>query len=385
MIREGIRAHCEVGEALAVHLGLSDSIRRCLQHAFEGWNGHGAPNGLRGEAIAPAARLVVISRDLEVLGRTFGHERAATLIFERRKAGTYDPGLADLVGRVGVSVLAEIEEMPAWEAVLEQEPEPRPWVPASRTEAVLEAFADFADLKVPYTIGHSRAVAALAARADPPHASMLRPTALVQDLGRVATPNSAWEKPKPLSSAEWELVRLHPYYSERIVSRGEALADIAQPAGMHHERADGSGYHRGLHAGAIPATVRILAAADAYQAMMEPRPHRPALARDAAARELGEEVRVGRLDAIGVGAVLEAAGHPHSRLPSEMPAGLTEREVEVLRVIARGASKREAAAVLRISSATVDHHVRHIYEKLGVATRSGAAIFAVQNGLVGAE
>ncbi len=156
---------------------------------------------------------------------------------------------------------------PAWEAVLEREPEPRPWVPASRTDVVLEAFADFADLKMPFTVGHSRAVAALAERADPPNGPMLRRAALVQDLGRVAVPNPVWEKPGPLSSTEWELVRLHPYYSERVLARCTALRASAAPASMHHERMDGSGYHRGLQGSAIPSPVRIVAAADAYQAM----------------------------------------------------------------------------------------------------------------------
>jgi DNA-binding NarL/FixJ family response regulator len=148
---------------------------------------------------------------------------------------------------------------------------------------------------------------------------------------------------------------------------------------------NGSGYHRGLHDAAIPGPIRTLAAADAYQAMIEPRPHRPALTRDAAAAQLRGEVRSGRLDGAAVAAVLEAAGHPPWSLPSEWPGGLTEREVEVLRLIARSASKKVVAAQLHIAPATVDHHVRHIYEKLGVATRAGAAIFAVQHGLIGAE
>lgn len=385
ILREGVRAHCEVGVMLAASLSLTEGIRCCLEQAFEQWNGHGYPNGLRGDAIAPAARVVVIARDLEVLGRTVGPDGALTAIAERRNAGTYEPALVDLVGHEGRSVLAEVDGMPAWESVIENEPEPRPWVPASRTDAVLEAFADFADLKMPFTVGHSRAVAGLAARADPAHAQLLRRAALLQDLGRVALPNPVWEKPGPLSSAEWELVRLHPYYSERVVSRCAALAALAEPAGMHHERMNGSGYYRGLHDSAIPPPVRLLAAADAYQAMIEPRPYRPALTRDGAAAGLRGEVRTGRLEAAAVEAVLEAAGHPPRSLPADLPAGLTEREVEVLRLIARGASKREAGARLHISPATVDHHVRHIYEKLGVATRAGAAIFAVQHGFIGTE
>jgi HD-GYP domain-containing protein (c-di-GMP phosphodiesterase class II) len=328
---------------------------------------------------------VLISRDLEVLGRTVGHEAAPTIIARRRNAGTYDPALADLVGREGSAILEETERLPAWEAVIESEPEPRPWFPASKTEVALEAFADFADLKMTFTVGHSRAVAGLAARADPPHAQLLRRAALLQDLGRVAVPNQVWEKPGPLSSTEWEQVRLHPYYSERVLSRCTALAPLAEPTGMHHERMDGGGYHRGLHDAAIPGPVRTLAAADTYQAMVEARPHRPALTRVAAAAELRAEVRSGRLDGPAVEAVPEAAGHPPSSLPSELPRGLTEREVEVLRLIARSASKKAVARQLHIAPATVDHHVRHIYEKLGVATRAGAAIFALQHGLIGAE
>ncbi len=385
VMREGVRAHCEVGEALATSLGLSDGIHRCLQHAFEAWNGHGFPNGVRGDAIVPAARMVLIARDLEVLGRTVGREAAPTLIGRRRNAGIYDPALADLVSREGGSILAEVEGLPAWEAVIEREPEPRPWFPASKTDVALEAFADFADLKMTFTVGHSRAVASLAARADPPHAQLLRRAALLQDLGRVAVPNPVWEKPGPLSSTDWELVRLHPYYAERVLSRCTALAALAEPTGMHHERMNGSGYHRGLHAAGIPAPVRTLAAADAYQALIEPRPHRPALAREVAAAELRGEVRSGRLDGLAVEAVLEAAGHPPRSLPSPLPGGLTEREVEVLRLIAQSGSKKAVAAQLHIAPATVDHHVRHIYEKLGVATRAGAAIFALQHGLIGAD
>ncbi len=385
VMREGVRAHCEVGEALATSLGLSDGIHRCLQHAFESWNGHGFPSGIRGDAIVAAARVVLISRDLEVLGRSVGRGAAPSVISRRRNAGTYDPALADLVGRHGDTILAEIEGLPAWEAVIDSEPEPRPWFPASKTDVALEAFADFADLKMTFTVGHSRAVAGLAARADPPRAQLLRRAALLQDLGRVAVPNPVWEKPGPLSSTEWELVRLHPYYSERVLSRCPALAALAEPTGMHHERMNGSGYHRGLHDAAIPSPVRTLAAADAYQAMVEARPHRPALTREAAAVELRSEVRAGRLEVTAVEAVLEAAGHPARFLPADLPAGLSEREVQVLQLIARGASKKEAADRLHISPATVDHHVRHVYEKLGVATRAGAAIFAVQHGLIGAE
>ncbi len=385
VVRQGVRAHCEVGEALAARVGLPDGVRRCLNQAFEGWNGHGFPHGTRGDAIVPAARVVVISRDLEVLDRVLDPRAAAAEIARRRRAGTYDPALADLVGRHGESILMGLEGVAAWESVIEREPEPKSWVAAGRVDEVIEAFADFADLKTGFTVGHSRGVAALAARADPENATVLRRTALLQDLGRVAVPNPVWEKPGPLTSSEWELVRLHCYYTERVLSRCPPLASLALNAGMHHERRDGSGYHRGLRDAAIPPMARLLAAADAYQAMTEPRPHRPSLPPRTAAAELRSEVRAGRLDAGAVEAVLDAAGHPRARVAAELPAGLTEREAQVLRLIARGASKREVARQLTISPATADHHVRHIYDKLGVVTRAGAAIFAVEHGLVATD
>ena len=120
-------------------------------------------------------------------------------------------------------------------------------------------FADFVDVKSPFTLGHSRGVAALAAAAAAhaglrgDEAAALRRAALVHDLGRVGVPNGVWDKPGPLSDAEWERVRLHSYYTERILARSPALAPLADDRGMHHERLDGSGYHRGAQAPTLQA------------------------------------------------------------------------------------------------------------------------------------
>jgi HD-GYP domain-containing protein (c-di-GMP phosphodiesterase class II) len=112
----------------------------------------------------------------------------------------------------------------------------------------------------------------------------------------------------------------------------------ARSGAMHHERLDGSGYPRGLSAGAVPAAARLLGATDCYQAMLEPRPHRPARAQGEAEAELRAEVQAGRLDGEAVSAVLSAADH-RVRRRREWPAGLTAREVEVLRLLARGSRK----------------------------------------------
>jgi HD-GYP domain-containing protein (c-di-GMP phosphodiesterase class II) len=177
-------------------------------------------------------------------------------------------------------------------------------------------------------------------------------------------------------------VRLHAYYSERIVSRCQALSSLAEPVGRHHERLDGSGYHRGCRAPDLSRSARVLAVADAYQAMTSDRPWRPALSREVAASELTKAVSAGELDRQAVDAVLGAAGQPRVDARVKWPAELSDREVEVLRLICHGQSKKEVGQALGISPSTADHHVRHIYEKIGVSTRAGAAVFALQHDLL---
>jgi HD-GYP domain-containing protein (c-di-GMP phosphodiesterase class II)/DNA-binding CsgD family transcriptional regulator len=380
--REGIRAHCELSERLAIRLGLTPGVRAGLQAAFEQWNGEGLPNAWTGEQIPVPARIVFMARDVEILHRLGGLERAVDAARRRRDAA-YDPAVADAFLNGASDVLTSLETATPWEAVLEQEPGSRRIVPETRLDAVLEAFADFVDLKSPFTAGHSRALAELAAAAAAPDdRSMLRRTALVHDLGRVSVPNGIWDKASRLTEGEWERVRLHPYYSERILGRLDALRPMATAAGMHHERLDGSGYHRGSGRADIPAAARVLAAADAYQAMTQPRAHRPALEPARAAHELEAMASDGRLDHDAVSSVLTAAGHAVKPARATWPAGLTDREVEVLRVICRGGTKKQVASMLSISPSTVDHHVRHIYDKAGVQSRAGATLFALEHDLL---
>ena len=174
-------------------------------------------------------------------------------------------------------------------------------------------------------------------------------------------------------------MRLHPYHSERVLSRSPFLAALAPVATAHHERLDGSGYHRGALAGALKPAARVLAAADAYHAMTEPRPHRKPLQPERAAATLNQEVRAGRLDADAVGAVLEASGHQAPRI--ERPAGLTQREVEVVGLLARGLHTKQVAHTLGISVKTADRHVQNAYGKIGVSTRAAATLFAMEHGL----
>ena len=218
---------------------------------------------------------------------------------------------------------------------------------------------------------------------DQRRARKLEVAALLHDVGRAGVSNAIWEKPGPLTSAEWERVRMHPYHSERILAGSSALEPMARIAGMHHERLDGSGYYRSCQGTDISMACRVLAAADSFQAMTQPRPHRAPLSREQASRELADESRTGKLDPDAVAAVLEAAGQRRTRRRRDLrPGGLTEREIEVLRLVAGGCSNREVAKRLQISPRTADHHVQHIYAKIGVSSRAAAALFAVEHDLL---
>jgi HD-GYP domain-containing protein (c-di-GMP phosphodiesterase class II) len=381
-----VQAHCDVAGQLALRLGLGQEVVEPLQQAFERWDGSGLPGQKRGEQLALAIRIVHLAEIAEVFHRTGGIELAVAVARERR--GTqFDPSLVDRFVAEAGQVLEGLEDGASSEALIQAEPGRRPRLVDEALETALAAIADFADLKSPWTVGHSRGVADLAwgaaRRCGLPEADAveLRRAALVHDLGRTGISNAIWDKPGPLSDADLERVRLHPYYTERMLARPPTLARLGEIAGLHHERLDGSGYQRGLSGNSLPPTARILAAADAYHAMTEPRPYRPARSPEQASAELRAEVHAGRLDGLAVDAVLAAAGH-RVRRRQAWPAGLTPREVQVLAHLARGTSNRAIARTLVISEKTVGNHVEHIYTKIGVSTRAGASLFAMQHGLL---
>jgi HD-GYP domain-containing protein (c-di-GMP phosphodiesterase class II) len=285
----------------------------------------------------------------------------------------------------GRELLEELERVDDLHvAVVAAEPGLRRTVTEGQLDRVARGFADVVDLKSPYLHGHSSGVATLAEAAarlmgmGKPEVVAVRRAGLFHDLGRAGVPTGLWDKPGALSRSDWEQVRLHPYHTERILGRAPMLAAVGRLAGAHHERLDGSGYHRGTPAQSLGMDARVLAAADVYQALVCERPHRPANPPAEAARALEAEPG---LDRQAVAAVLEAVGHRPARRIS-FAAGLTGREVEVLRLLVRGRSERQIAAELFIAPSTVHTHVTHIYDKAGVSTRAGAAVFAMEHGLI---
>ena len=384
---EAMTAHCRVASVIARQLGLGPDVQRPLLHVFSRWDGKGIPKGTGGEALPLPIRLVHVAELAEVFHRSGGVDGAIAVV--RARSGTqFDPRLAGAFADCAGELLDGLDDS-TWDAVIAAEPGLSTTLAGDELDAALEAVADFADLKSPWFTGHSRGVARLAADAAraaglPDEAvTELRRAALVHDLGRTGVPNMIWDKPGPLTHAERERVRLHAYYTDRILARPDALVRLGAIAACHHERLDGSGYHRSLPGSALSPAARILAAADAYHAMTEARPHREAMTPAAAATELRAEVRAGRLDADAAEDVLVAAGHAGAR-PRERarPAGLTARELEVLLLVARGASSRDVARRLVIADKTARNHIERIYAKLGVSTRAEASLYAMRQGLI---
>jgi HD-GYP domain-containing protein (c-di-GMP phosphodiesterase class II) len=382
-----ITGHCEVAQRLAERLEFSPNIVYALGQLYERWDGKGAPKGLKGEAIAPAVLVVTLAQDALIFHRLGGVE-AAVAMARKRKGAAYAPQIVECFCQHAPSLYSGLDTDLTWEMVLTLEPGRQESLSEAQFDTACRAMADFADLKSSYTLGHSSGVAALAAEAGRqgglPAANVvtLRRAALLHDIGRTGVSTGIWDKPGPLSEREWERVRMHPYYTERILARPPALARLGALAGLHHERLDGSGYHRGLPAAMLSPAARILAAADVYHALTEPRPHRPPFSAEAAADEIQREVRAGRLDSEAVNYVLAGAGHRVQAAHRERVAGLSEREIEVIRLLARGHSTKQIAETLVISPKTADHHIQHIYTKIGVSTRAGATLYALEHDLL---
>lgn len=382
-----LTTHSTLGAQFAERIGLDDAVSVAISQAYEQWDGSGQPGRLRGAEICLPARLVQLSSPVEVFSRRRGVAAAVTIA--RRHRGTqFDPALVDVFCQHAPELLDGLAQDASWDAVLDAEPRLGQRVDGSDLDNVLEAIADLVDLKSPYLAGHSRGVANLASEAARVSGStsadivILRRAALIHDLGRLGVSNAIWDKPGPPTEAERERIRLHPYLTDRMMARVTSLSPSREIASRHHERLDGSGYPRGLTAASLTQSDRLLAAADVYHAMTEPRPHRSPLDPDQASRELRAEAKAGRLDGAAVNAVLTASGH---RAPArrEWPAGLTGREVEVLALLARGHANKEIARRLVVAPKTVSNHVEHIYLKLGVSSRAAATLFATQHGLLG--
>jgi HD-GYP domain-containing protein (c-di-GMP phosphodiesterase class II) len=380
------RAHCEVGDRLAARFGLGESTRKALLQIFERWNGKGLPFGVKGEAIAKAARIAGVAQEAEIGHRLGGPEGAANVV-KKRAGRMLDPDLAERFARRTKELCARLDGPSIRPAFLDSEPGAPRMIDDEALDEGLRAMGDFTDLQSRWFRGHSAGVAALATEAAERYgltrveSKLVERAAYVHDVGRVGVSAAIWDAKRALHDREWERVRLHTYVTECVLSRAEPFAPLGEISALAHERTDGKGYHRRLPPSALAAPARLLAACDTYHAMTEDRPHRAALSAERAAEALRDEARAGKLDGEAVEAVLGAAGHK-TRARTPRPGALSDREVEVIRLLARGLTNKEIASALDISTKTAGNHVQHVFEKIGVTTRAAATMYAMQHALV---
>jgi len=386
-----LSGHCEVAQRIAERLGLPPELRETLGQIYERWDGRGLPRGLAGEAVKFPVRLVTLAQDAIALTEAHGFATMTALI-AKRAGGAYEP---ELVARflAGAERFMEGLDGPVdRETILALEPRPYAMLDEAACEEAYLAIADFIDMRMPFTFGHSRAIAALAASAAKrmglPAGDIrdVRWAAYAHDIGELTVPVATWMRAGALTERETDAARLHPYHGERALTalggEGKAVAALVQ---RHHERLDGTGYYRNSRAPDLSPAARILAAAEAFQTAREARPHRSAASDATVAGTLRGAVKEGKLCPDAVEAVLACAGQPARRAMPERLAGLTPREIEVLRLIAAGDTTKEAARKLEIATKTADNHIQSLYSKIGVTTRAGAALYALERGLIRQE
>lgn len=382
---ELLQAHCEVAARLAREMGLPPSVVSALEVAYARWDGRGVPKGLGGDSIPVSVRVAIVARDLELWARDTNLE-TTTKVLKGRRERAYDPAVVDAAAGEGVAHLRRCNG-DLWEIILAFEPQRWAEVIGPDIDRALQALGDFADLKTPQLVGHSRRVARIVADAGR-RASLhesergdLSRAAFVHDLGMVAVPGGVLRSTTPLTPSGAEQVRMHPLWTQRILSRCAGLASVAFLAGRHHELLDGTGYPAGT-IGSERRGAGLLACAEMYDELTAPGHARRGIEPDRAAERMTRLATDGALAVDDVKAVLDAVHVVASLVEMERPAGLTEREVDVLALVTKGLTNRQIAADLGVSPKTVGTHVEHIYAKTGVTTRAAATLFAVQNGLV---
>jgi HD-GYP domain-containing protein (c-di-GMP phosphodiesterase class II) len=377
---------CEVAESTARRIGLAEDVQAAVRHLSEWYNGKGGYLGRKREEIPLAARIVPAAFTASLFDSLAGPD-AAMEALRARAARIIDPAVVAAFSRDGAEILAELAAVDLLRCLPAEEPDPSLVVPDDAIDEIAVAFGEAVDLKTPFTHGSARRAFELAEAAgaglglqgaDVAH---VRRAAALRDIGKAAIANAVIEKAETLTEIEWEAVRLHAYHTERVLARSPSLATEATQAGMHHERLDGSGYHRGLAGSSVPIAARVVAATDALVAMTQPRPYRAALSLDQACATLERDARGGRLDPDAVSAVVAATHGKRERI-RVAPAGLTDRQIEVLRLVAEGLSNRQIAQRLVVSSRTAEHHVQDIYLKIGTSSRAAAALFAAEHQLL---
>jgi len=381
-------AQCNAALALGRVAGMPEELLSRLAAICERWDGLGEPAHLEGEAIPTAMRVHHLA-DIAEIAHHRGGVDALRETVAARSGGQLDPRLCAVVAAHAPELSRALDTSTLWEDFVLAEPAPSLSATPAQVEGVVRAIGRFADLKSVHLLGHSQRVAELAeatGRAlglDADELVLLRWAGHLHDIGRVAIATGIWDRPGPLGRLEWSEVRLHTHHTERILSLAPTWDVVRALACAAHEAPRGTGYHRGLVEAQLALPARVLAVSDAVAAMGEERPHRPALARDGILAAIREQAHAGRYATDVAEASLAAAGLDAPRsIARPRVAGMSERELEVLGWVARGKTNKAIGAILGLSPKTVQHHVAHVYDKIGVYSRAGAAIFVMEHGLL---
>ena len=282
---ELIRTRCQRGAEIARRLRFDEAVALGVHGLDEHWDGSGRPEGLAGDAIPLAARVALLAQVADVF-HTAGGPDAALAELRLRRGRWFDPALVDAFLRAAArdGFWDALRADGLAERVRGLEPERGSVVlDDDYLDEIAAAFGSIIDAKSPYTAGLSSRVALyadlLAERlgVDAARRRWLRRGALLHDLGKLGVSNAVLDKPAALSAEEWEAVRMHPVYTERILGALAPFAEVALVAGAHHERLDGGGYPRGLRGDAIALETRIITTADVFDAISAERPYRGAV------------------------------------------------------------------------------------------------------------
>jgi HD-GYP domain-containing protein (c-di-GMP phosphodiesterase class II) len=386
-LEKNLAERVRIAADLARRLRLPDEVVDAICAGNERWDGKGAPFRLAGLAIPAATRFVQLAEFVEVAHR-LGGTKAAVELARRRSGSHLDPRLCAAMCADADFFVDGLDDKPTWQVVIDEQPTLAVYLSATQFDEALHMIADLIDLKSPYTVGHSRAVAKLAAAAgellgtDIDDVDQLYRAGLVHDLGRLGISNAIWHKRGVLTRSERDELRTYPLLSARILAAAPALRDLGELAGMHRERLDGSGYPAGRAGRRISHDARVLAAADAYQSMREARPHRVAYTREEAAIRMRAEVRAGHLDGRAAEAVLASVATQERRRPINGAATLTAEELDVLRLLVRGMRPREISRELMVAQRKVERRIRTVYAKTNTSGRATASLYAMSHDLV---
>jgi len=280
-----VKVRCDRGAEAVLQLGFGRGAADAVRALDEHWDGHGHPRGLKGDQIPIAARVLGMAQILEVFSSENGPAAGIALI-RRRSGKWFDPTVVEacrgIEGKLEQWSRRSTHDLRA--EVSAAEPGHAALLASAPTLLRLgRVFADIVDAKSPYTGAHSQRVADLAVgvartlgwKRD--LVEEIRSAALLHDIGKLSVPNSILDKPGALDPVEWEVMRMHALYTERILEHVKGYEWFAFASAAHHERMDGSGYCRGIGERQIPELSRVLAVADVYDALSTSRPYRHAL------------------------------------------------------------------------------------------------------------